>query len=715
MLGRERMPRVSTAPARAPQPRPRTMSAAPHRCFCTQRCGFIVATCAWARACALWTERAVCASLATRSRSVVEGHRASLQSCFPNDRADFVAATVGELIPKRFVSNATYACRSHFSTFRRQSLSASVVLSNGDPLPGPATVGVPGRSESRCSSQAQLAAGEPAQAGSQHPRVGFALDLAHESGSRAQTSGHGCSRTGCSADDSMPMPGRSRSMSSADAQGAPSLRSWMLANSNLVYAGGAMEHRDPLVPLLRRYFDAHDQQRSGVISWAAARTAIASLGLADAQPHPASLVKHAERHTAVQGTAPSTDHSEGSSLSVPRGAAERLSGARLRFSKEATGTGQPATCASAAPLQMEADGSSAATQLPPLLLQASVADDDGGESAPPTPLSPANVSLLSSSAPAASCQSSMPPSVRSADSIPAVETPPAITQIEFAGAASGHSVPSVVASMPSHLPTKAMSRDARPRAAIAVPAAPSGVTFAHLLVLVQRKFEALGQPLALFSVGNESAHAEFQPISLPNPQLDHHHPQRAATAQDVAMRAALAHERCRGGTLHRGETHSPIPSSGRFAAAAAAAAAAVAAAAASTPDHTPSPPLSRVTPPTNQGKNSVLAPSPRRVHCGSLSSSKAAPSARRRRESKADDSLLRDAADVSRSMLLFDHDPIPIGDWDEPSEGRSSLRGSMRRNTLSMPNLAAAAGRSSDPLPTVESLREATNEGSKEW
>jgi len=57
------------------------------------------------------------------------------------------------------------------------------------------------------------------------------------------------------------------------------LRSWVLTQSNLIYAG-MTDQREPLVPLLRRYFDDHESNDgAGRISTAAAHAALASLGL----------------------------------------------------------------------------------------------------------------------------------------------------------------------------------------------------------------------------------------------------------------------------------------------------------------------------------------------------------------------------------------------------------------------------------------------------
>jgi hypothetical protein len=44
-------------------------------------------------------------------------------------------------------------------------------------------------------------------------------------------------------------------------ESVPTLRSWMLMQSSLVYTGGVNTHRDPLVPLLRRYFDEHESNQ----------------------------------------------------------------------------------------------------------------------------------------------------------------------------------------------------------------------------------------------------------------------------------------------------------------------------------------------------------------------------------------------------------------------------------------------------------------------
>ena len=44
-------------------------------------------------------------------------------------------------------------------------------------------------------------------------------------------------------------------------ESVPTLRSWMLTHSSLVYAGGVNTHRVSLVPLLRRYFDAHESNQ----------------------------------------------------------------------------------------------------------------------------------------------------------------------------------------------------------------------------------------------------------------------------------------------------------------------------------------------------------------------------------------------------------------------------------------------------------------------
>ena len=199
-----------------------------------------------------------------------------------------------------------------------------------------------------------------------------------------------------------------------------SLRSWMLTHSNLVYAGGAVSGREPLVPLLRRYFDEHGSNAgTGRISSVAARTALASLGLLPGSTLEPSWASRSWSHPHAQhGASPCASPwaAPASEATTPSASAAADDSPRASFSGLARFKTVP--------------------------------------------------SGLTPSSPVATAQALTPPTPASAQ----------------------HGASELAAEQ----------------------SPPPGVTFATLLTLVQRKFEALGQPHALFGSlappGSSSSH-----------------------------------------------------------------------------------------------------------------------------------------------------------------------------------------------------------------